>query len=140
MKYNIKTNKRGLYETELYANKQLKETTIVADYIENLGTEGLYFTINAFTGELGFKTDETWVQEEDWLVITMGGIVQESRRAEFERLSGQERVVKIQEHRRELMRIVKMIHNTRYELEEELRLNLLEELVVKVHREAMDNG
>ena len=140
MKYNIKTDDRGLYETELYANKQLKETTIVADYIENLGVEGLYFTINALTGELGFKTDETWIKDVDWLVITMGGIVQSARRAEFERLSGQERVVKIQEHRRELMRIVKMIHDTRYELEEELSLNLLEELVVKVHREAMGNG
>lgn len=140
MKYNIKTKDRGLYDTELYANRQLKETTIVADYIENLGVEGLYFTINAFTGELGFKTAETWIQDVDWLVITMGGIVQESRRAEFERLIGQERVVKIKEHRRELMRIVKMIHDTRYELEEELRLNLLEELAVKVHREAMGNG
>lgn len=140
MKYNIKTKDRGLYETELYANRQLKETAIVADYIENLGVEGLYFTINALTGELGFKTDETWIQDVDWLVITMGGIVQESRRAEFERLIGQEMVIKIQEHRRELMRIVRMIHDTRYELEEELRLSLLEELAVKVHREAMGNG
>ena len=140
MKYNIKTKDRGLYETELYANRQLKETAIVADYIESLGVEGLYFTINALTGELGFKTAETWIRDVDWLVITMGGIVQESRRAEFERLSGQERVIKIKEHRQELMRIVKMIHDTRYELEEELRLNLLEELAVKTHEEAMSNG